>query len=356
MKDFVVLGRSGLRVSRLCLGTMTFGTEWGWGSAENAAQQIYDRYFELGGNFVDTADLYTGGSSEEFIGRFLKSRGDRDRAVIATKFSFNAQPDNPNAGGNGRKNILRAVEGSLRRLQTDYIDLYWLHSWDSITPAHEVLATIESLVASGKVRYFGLSNVPAWYLGQIQTIADLRGWERVCALQMEYSLAERNLEFEFVPAAMQFGIGLVPWSPLASGLLTGKYQRSHDALPGEGQGRLQAMKETSNPGFRKLFQDRNWAIADEVVKAAKEIGRSPAQIALNWVANRPAVASVILGATKLPQLDDNMGALDFTIPAELRTRLDQISEPETHYPYHFFGSMMQAMVHGENMPRRTATV
>ena len=277
LDDYVLLSRSGLRVSRLCLGTMTFGTEWGWGSAESA-REMFDRYLDAGGNFVDTADGYTGGSSESLVGKFIRDRGNRDRVVLATKFTFASEPGNPNSGGNGRKNIHRALEGSLRRLQTDYVDLYWLHAWDGLTPVDEVLSTLDGLVRAGKVRAIGFSDVPAWYLARAQTIAEFRGWEPLCALQLEYSLVERNIEREHVPAALALGVGICPWSPLASGMLSGKYRRDQ-AL--EGQGRLGEIQKSGNPGFLKLFTDRNWQIVDVLVSVAKEMGRPPAQVALN---------------------------------------------------------------------------
>src|SRR5512135_1389441 len=206
--SYALLGRSGLRVSPLCLGTMTFGTEWGWGADPDACRAMLRAYLEAGGNFVDTADLYTGGRSEEILGGLLREAGDRDRLVLASKFTFNARPGDPNAGGNGRKNILRALEGSLRRLGTEYLDLYWLHAWDGLTPVEEVMATLDALVRSGKVRHLGLSDVPAWYLARAQTLAEWRGLERICALQLEYSLVERSIEREFVPAALELGMGI----------------------------------------------------------------------------------------------------------------------------------------------------
>ena len=347
--EYVLLGRSGLRVSRFCLGTMTFGTDWGWGSAEYTSRQIFNHFLDSGSNFVDTADGYTNGTSETLIGKFLKERGDRDRVVLATKFGFGREEGNPNAGGLGRKNIYSALHTSLRRLQTDYIDLYWLHNWDGLTPAEEVVSTLDDLVRSGKVRYVGFSNAPGWFVGRAQTIAELRGYERIIALQLEYSLAERNIEREHIPAALEFGMGVTPWSPLAGGLLTGRYQPESGL---SGDGRLQAMKE--HPAFSALFTERNWNIAAELVKVAKEIGRSPAQVALNWVANRPAVSSLIIGATKIRQLEDNLSALDFAIPSELTNRLDEISAPEVHYPYYFFtGREFRDMVSGKTNVRRT---
>jgi aryl-alcohol dehydrogenase-like predicted oxidoreductase len=341
LRTYSPLGRSGLLVSPLCLGTMTFGTEWGWGAPKDTAFALLARYLDAGGNFVDTADGYTNGTSEELIGEFLAQPGRRERVVLATKFTFNASPGDPNAGGNGRKNVLRALEGSLRRLRTDYVDLYWLHAWDGRTPVEEVLTTLDSLVRAGKIRHFGLSNCPAWYVARAQTLADLRGWERASALQHEYSLVERNIEREHVPVALELGLGLTAWSPLASGLLTGKYRR--DAL---GAGRLGAVKDSGNPGFEKLFTERNWKLVDVVKEVARQVERTPAQVALSWVAHRPAVASLLIGATKLAQLDDNLAALDFELPAELAARLEQAGRPETVHPHHFFEPTMRAMIDG----------
>jgi aryl-alcohol dehydrogenase-like predicted oxidoreductase len=329
---------------------MTFGTEWGWGNAEETSRQIFNRYLDSGSNFIDTADGYTNGTSETLIGKFLKDRGDRDRVVLATKFGFGREQGNPNAGGNGRKNIYSALETSLRRLQTDYIDLYWLHNWDTFTPAEELMATLNDLTRSGKVRYIGFSNCPGWYLGRAQTIAELRGYERIIALQLEYSLVQREIEKEHVPAAVELGIGITPWSPLASGLLTGRYNGAGAGFSGEG--RLQAVKE--HPALGTAISERSWRIAGELVNVAKQIGRSPAQVALNWVTNRPAVSSTIIGATKLQQLDDNLASLDFTIPAELSKRLDEISKPEITYPYYFFYKQeFRDMVSGSTSVRPT---
>ncbi|MEM9784300.1 MAG: aldo/keto reductase, partial [Pseudomonadota bacterium] len=255
--QYFTLGRTGLKVSRLALGTMTFGDDWGWGAAEPVARRLFDLYVEAGGNFFDTADLYTGGRSEEMLGAFIRDSGQRDSAVIATKFSYNAEPGNPNAGGNGRKNILRAVDGSLKRLGTDYIDLYLLHTWDRFTPAEEVMRTMDDLVRAGKVRHVGLSDVPAWYAARAQTLAEWRGWEPVSALQLEYNLTERGIEDEFVDLGRETGAGLMVWSPLASGLLSGKYKPSRDGS--EGEGRLAAVAGSGNPVFEK-FTEQNCAI------------------------------------------------------------------------------------------------
>jgi aryl-alcohol dehydrogenase-like predicted oxidoreductase len=336
-----LLGRSGLRVSPLCLGTMTFGNDWGWGSEKDAARAIFLRYLEAGGNFIDTADLYTNGRSEELIGEFMKEAGNRERVVVATKYTFSARPDDPNAGGNGRKHLMEAVNGSLRRLQTDYIDLYWVHAWDGLTPVEEVMSSLNDLVRAGKIRHIGLSDVPGWYVGRAQTLAEWRGWERVCALQLEYSLIERNIEREFVAAAQELGLGICPWSPLGSGVLTGKYRRPSEG--GLGEGRLKTVAESGNPVFDKL-NETNFKILDAVLEVSKALGRSPAQVALNWIAKRPGVVSTIIGATKLSQLDDNLAALEFDIPADLSAKLEEASRPAPQFPYIFFGGFLRGMM------------
>lgn len=346
--EYFTLGRSGLRVSRLALGTMTFGTDWGWGSDKDTARQIFNRYVDGGGNFVDTADLYTNGVSETWLGEFMRERQLRDRIVLATKFAFSGQPDNPNAGGNGRKHMRRAVEASLRRLDTDFIDLFMLHAWDGLTPVDEVMRTFDDLVRAGKVRHVGLSNVPAWYASRAQALAEFRGYEPVSALQLEYSLVERSIESEFIPLGLAHGMGTMAWSPLASGLLSGKYRRSPSGPVG--QGRLQAVGGSGNPAFAK-FTERNFAIAAELESVAAEVGRSMAQVALNWVANRPGVASVIVGATRLVQLEDNLGALEFSLPDELTARLDRASGSPATFPYSFFTPGMQAMLAGSHAVR-----
>lgn len=341
--DYYTLGSTGLKVSRLALGTMTFGDDWGWGADEANARQLFDTYLSAGGNFIDTADLYTNGNSEQMLGRFIKDSSTRDRVVIATKFSYNVEPGNPNAGGNGRKNILRAVEGSLQRLGTDYIDLYILHTWDQVTPAEEVMRTLDDLVTSGKVRHVGLSDVPAWYAAQAQTLATERHLEPISALQLEYSLVERDIESEYVSLSQNLGSGIMVWSPLASGLLSGKYKPSQSGT--EGTGRLAAVADSGNPAFNK-FTKENWEIVAELEQVAGQLNRSMAQVAINWVASQPSVASVLMGATKLHQLEDNLGALDFEIPDELKQRLDVVSQPKPRFPYTFFEPTMQGMING----------
>ncbi|WP_341676647.1 aldo/keto reductase [Niveibacterium sp. SC-1] len=340
LAQYYTLGRSGLRVSRLALGAMTFGTEWGFGADKADARALFDAYVAAGGNLLDTADMYTNGTSETWLGEFVKEAGLRDRMVITTKFSHNPQPGNPNSGGNGRKNMIRAVEGSLRRLGTDYIDLFLLHNWDQLTQPEEVMRAFDDLVSSGKVRHVGLSDVPAWYASRAQTLAEWRGWEPLTTLQLEYSLAERNIEFEFTRLATDHGMGIMVWSPLSSGLLSGKYRPGQEA-----SGRLQTLKDSGNPAFEK-FTERNWRIVAELEKVAQEIDRPMAQVAINWVAHRPGVSSVILGATRLSQLQDTLKSLDFTLPDALRARLDAVSAPQAQFPYTFFGPEIQGMLHG----------
>lgn len=353
MMRYHLLGRTGLRVSPIALGAMTFG-EGGWHAGEDTARSIFLRYLEAGGNFIDTADIYAGGRSEELLGSFMKKTTTRDRLVVATKFTVATTPGDPNSGGNGRKNILASLDASLRRLDTDYVDLYWLHMWDAMTPVEEVMATFDTLVRSGKVRAVGLSNIPAWYAAKAQLLAQARGWEPVAALQLEYSLAERSIEREHIPAAADLGIGVIPWSPLANGLLTGKYARQRTERPNgsgrltkmEADGTLERTRASGNPTFTKLFTERTWRIVDLLSEVAREIGRSPAQVALNWVTRRPAVVSTLVGATSADQLDENLRALDFEIPREFAERLDEASRPEDIYPYYFSGTAVQPMING----------
>lgn len=346
--NYVLLGRSGLRVSPLALGTMTFGTEWGWGADPKAARGLFDRYLAAGGNFIDTADLYTEGTSETWIGDFVADGGTRDRLVIATKYGYNAAPGNPNAGGNQRKNLMRALEGSLKRLRTDYIDLYYLHTWDRLTPVDEVMRAMDDAVRAGKIRYVGLSDTPAWYAARAQTLAQWRGFEPVAAMQLEYSLVERNAELEFADLAVELGMGLVPWSPLAMGLLTGKY-KSSEAGPGAhfGEGRLQTTSAGGTPpvGFDK-FTPRNFGIVAALEEVAREVGRSMAQTALNWLHGQRGVASIIVGATRPAQLEDSLGAFDFKLSDAQRARLDAASVPARPFPYYMFADGHQARIAG----------
>ncbi|MFA5630189.1 MAG: aldo/keto reductase [Porticoccaceae bacterium] len=347
LSSYSLLGRSGLRVSPLCLGTMTFGNDWGWGADAAESRRIFDRYLDAGGNFIDTANTYTNGNSEKMLGDFMASTGNRERIVLATKFTITTSPGDPNATGNGRKNIYRALEASLQRLKTDYIDLYWMHMWDGITPVEEVVETLDNLVREGKIRYFGLSDVPAWYLARAQTIAELRGNAKVAALQLEYSLTDRNIEREHVPAALEMGMGICPWSPLASGFLSGKYSREKDGM-GSGQGRM-----TTDVRFHHQFTERNWKILDVVQEAASVLGKTPSQVALNWITKRPGITSTIIGASKLSQLEDNLAALEFDIPAELSQKLEDASKPGRIHLYDdFFAGEMQAAFRAANISKQ----
>lgn len=339
------LGRSGLRVSRLALGTMTFGNGNGWGCDRETSLALFDRYIESGGNFVDTADVYAGGTSETWLGEFIAERGLRDEVVLATKFTnnFSNTTGNPNAAGNGRKNIMRSLEASLRRLKTDYVDLYLLHTWDRLTPVEEVLRTMTDLVAQGKIRHFALSDVPAWYAARAKTLSDLRGFEPPCALQMEYSLVARGIDYEFPPMCQELGMGLMAWSPLGGGLLSGKYQPHVDPAAQAG-GRLKATAAVATAALRKTTP-QNWEIIAELDAVAKELGRSMPQVAINWVANRPAVSSVVLGATRVQQLEDTLGALDFALPPDLEARLDAASRLAPMFPYTFIDAFVPRM-HG----------
>lgn len=345
MQTYLTLGRSGLRVSPLSLGTMTFGTEWGWGAARDAAKQLFDLYVDAGGNFIDTADMYTEGTSETWLGEFIAERSLRDRMVVATKYTYSAAPGNPNAGGNHRKNLMRALDGSLKRLRTDYIDLYYLHTWDRMTPVDEVMRAMDDAVRAGKIRYVGLSDTPAWYASRAQTLAQWRGFEPVAAMQLEYSLVERHAENEFADLATELGLGLVPWSPLAMGLLSGKYRPNRDGHAAAGAGRLSTVGDKPGPGFDKLT-DRNFAIVAELEAVAQAAGRPMAQIALNWLAQRRGVSSIIVGATRPEQLQQSLGALDFTLDPALVAQLDAVSAPARPFPYYMFGDVQQARIHG----------
>jgi aryl-alcohol dehydrogenase-like predicted oxidoreductase len=340
-----LLGRGGLRVSPLALGTMTFGQQ-GWGTDEETARAIFRRYLDAGGNFVDTANIYAQGRSEEQLGKFIQETGSRERLVLATKFSGPTGPGDPNAFGNGRKNILAALEASLRRLQTDYVDLYWLHMWDTVTPVEEVMSTFDALVRSGKVRAVGLSDVPAWYAAKAQMLAAARGWEPVGALQLEYSLVEREIEREHIPAALDLGLGVIPWAPLAAGFLSGKYTRDDEGPAGAGRLAQPPYNLPQMRRFRRQLGDREWALLDAVRGIAADLGRSPAQVAINWVARQPGVVSTLIGANSLRHLEDNLAALDFDLSAEQLAQLDQLSRPQLYQPYTIFDPELRRLVLG----------
>ncbi|MCA2685741.1 MAG: aldo/keto reductase [Microcystis sp. M038S2] len=322
---YKLLGNSGLRVSELCLGTMTFGQDWGWGADKEESRAVFRAFAEAGGNFLDTANLYTNGTSETLVGEFVK--GDREKWVIATKYSLNTRPGDVNACGNHRKNLFQAVEASLKRLGTDYIDLLWLHLWDSLTPIEEVMRAFDDLVRMGKVLYIGISDSPAWIVSQGNTLATLRGWTPFIGLQIEYSLKERTPERELLPMAKALNIGVTAWSPLGGGVLTGKYNQ-----PNPVDGRLSM---TDQPF--QIF-DRDLKIAETVLEIAREIEKSPAQVALNWLRNRPNSLIPIIGARKLSQLQDNLACVDFNLTGEQLQRLDNISAISLGFPHELLAS------------------
>src|SRR3954471_2514623 len=278
LDTYRLLGRSGLRVSPLALGTMTFGTDWGWGANAADARRIFDTYVDRGGNFIDTANQYTNGTSEKFVGDFAREK--REQLVIATKYTLPLRAGDPNAGGNHRKSMVRSVESSLERLKTDYIDLLYLHAWDFLTPVEEILRAMDDLVRAGKLLYVGISDAPAWQVARMQTIADLRGWSPLIALQIEYNLIERTVERDLIPMAKEMGLGVIPWSPLASGVLSGKYSKKDldagagVASAGGTRKNVAAAQDALNP--------RGLDIADVVKAIAQELGKSPAQVALAW--------------------------------------------------------------------------
>src|ERR1700730_6651177 len=326
LNDYITIGNSGLRVSPFCLGAMTFGEDWGWGSSVAESEAIVSRFMERGGNFIDTANVYTKGHSEKILGDFIgRDRHKRDRVVIATKFFGNLHPGDPNGGGAGRKTIVSSCEQSLRRLQTDYIDLYWMHCWDRFTPIEETMRALDDLVAAGKVRYIGFSDTPAWKVSQAQTIARFRGWAPLVALQIEYSLLERTVEGELIPMALEMGLGVTPWSPLKSGVLSGKYTRENAATVKADRGE----RVTQNLG------EKVYAIIDELIAIAKESKASPASVALAWVQGRPGVAATIIGARRMNQLDQNLAALDLALTADQIARLDKLSKPTLGFPMQF---------------------
>jgi aryl-alcohol dehydrogenase-like predicted oxidoreductase len=305
---------------------MTFGQDWGWGSSVEESQRVLDRYLELGGNFLDTANVYTKGHSEKIIGDHLgRHSSKRDRVVIATKFFGNMYPGDPNGGGASRKSMAEACEQSLRRLQTDYIDLYWMHCWDTFTPMDETIRALDDLVTAGKVRYIGFSDTPAWKVTQAQVTAQMRGWTPLIAVQLEYSLLERTIEGELIPAALELGLGVTPWSPLKSGALSGKYTRENaqQAKPGRGE------------WTSRHFTEQAFRVIDVLLDVARKAGTTPARAALAWVQRRPGITSTIIGARTVEQLEDNVGALEVKLAPELVNALEEVSRPKLNFPYDF---------------------
>lgn len=348
--DYVTLGHSGLRVSRLCLGTMTCGEQWGWGSNDAVSAAVLDRYLAAGGNFLDTANIYTKGYSEAFIGDYLAkqtsapSNALRDRLVIATKFMGSMYRNDPNGGGAGAKSLIAACEQSLRRLKTEYIDLYWAHFWDRFTPIEEMLRAMEDLRRAGKVRYFGLSDHPAWVCADAQHVLKAMNAAPLIGLQIECSLAQRTVEAELLPMARHFGLGVTPWSPLRGGVLSGKFTRT--SRPSDPTRVL-----VNSPHLN----EKNYAIIDELIRIASEHSKergqsvSPAQIALAWLLQQPGVSSIIIGARTVAQLEDNLGCLRVALRAEDLEELDKVSAVSHPFPHDF-------LANAQNIIRGGATI
>ncbi|MDX6316290.1 MAG: hypothetical protein QOF84_253 [Streptomyces sp.] len=326
LDSFVTLGRSGLRVSPFCLGAMTFGEDHGWGATAAESEAMIAEYLDRGGNFIDTANIYTNGHSEKIIGDFFAGQNARrDRTVIGTKFFCNLHEGDPNGGGGGRKAMIHQCEDSLRRLQTDYIDIYWLHNWDRTAPIEETLRALDDLVTAGKIRYIGFSDIPAWKAAEAQTVAHFRGWSPVIAMQLEYSLLERTVEGELIPMAQELGMGVMPWSPLKGGFLSGKYSRKNaDSVDSK---RAALMGGGPSEADYDVIEAVNAVAADQDV--------SPASVALAWVRSRQGVTSTLIGARRMEQFRENLAALDVTLtPAQIAS-LDEVSEPALNFPAHY---------------------
>jgi aryl-alcohol dehydrogenase-like predicted oxidoreductase len=328
---YTLFGRSGLRVSELALGTMTFGEDWGWGASKEESRRIFDRFVEAGGNFIDTANNYTDGSSERFVGEFVAT--DREHFVVATKYSLSTRKDDPNAGGNHRKNMRQALEASLRRLNTDYVDVLWLHMWDGLTPVAEVLRAFDDLVRDGKVLYVGLSDTPAWVVSQSIAMAEARGWTAPVAIQAPYSVADRSVERESLPMARALGLAMTPWGLLEGGVLTGKYTDSS----------AEPRRYGDEPQ-----SERELTLAGEVKRIADEVGGSPAQVAISWVKQQPGHIVPILGARTETQIKDDLGCLGLELTAEQLQRLSEASPIQLGFPRSFLESdHVRGLIFGE---------
>jgi aryl-alcohol dehydrogenase-like predicted oxidoreductase len=338
--DYLLFGRSGLRVSELCLGTMTFGEEWGFGSSKEESKSVFETFVEAGGNFLDTANKYTEGTSERLLGEFVGV--ERERYVIATKYTLSMVPDDPNAGGNHRKNLFQSVEHSLRRLGTEYIDLLWVHAWDFFTSPEEILRGLDDLVRMGKVFYVGISDAPAWRVSQMNAIADLRGWTPFCGLQIRYSLIDRTAERDLLPMARALDLAVTPWGALGGGVLSGKYQ---DGLEGADTARQEMVAEQ--------LTERNLRIAGVVGEVAKELGTTSSRVALAWVREQQAKAQIvpILGARKKSQLEDNLASRTLELDEQSKAKLEEASRIELGFPHEFLAGGAREYVYGETLDR-----
>lgn len=335
-----LLGPSGLRVSEICLGTMSFGLDWGFGADEATSHAVLDAYAEAGGNFLDTANKYHNGQTEQFLGTWLPPH--RDRMVVATKYTLSMDHSDPNASGNQRKNLVRSVEASLRRMGTDYIDLMWVHAWDDQTPWQETLRALDDLVRAGKILYIGVSDTPAWVVAASQVHAELKAWSSYTALQIEYSLIERTPERELLPMAQHFGLSVLGWAPLGGGLLTGKYTRDTQA---------ESMHRTGNE-MRGRTSERNLAIARVVDDIADELGLASTRVALAWSLSRGYGVIPLVGARTVQQIDDSLQALQVQLSPEQLERLDAVSRPSLGFPHDFLRTpQVLDMIRGEVRPR-----
>jgi aryl-alcohol dehydrogenase-like predicted oxidoreductase len=320
--NYKLLGKSGLRVSELALGTMTFGEECGWGASKEESKKVFDAYVEAEGNFIDTANRYTEGTSEKFVGEFIASN--REHFVVGTKYTLFTRRDDPNLSGNHRKNMMHALDASLRRLNTDYIDLYWVHAWDFTTPEEEVLRGLDDMISTGKIHYIGISDTPAWIVSRMNAVAELRGWTQFVGLQIKYSLIDRSVERELLPMARKLDMAVTPWAVIGGGILSGKYNRNK-----EENGRAQIYKS---------INDNNLKIAEEVIKVADEIGCSPSQVAINWVRQQPGIIIPIIGAKSEKQLNDNLDCLRFSLNKEQLSKLNEASNIDLGFPHTFLDS------------------
>ncbi len=338
---YKLLGSSSLRVSELSLGAMTFGEETGIGSSEKVCKSIYDAYLEQGGNFIDTANIYTLGTSERMLAGFIKSN--RDELVLASKYSMTTDAGDLNAGGNHRKNLVQAVEKSLQRLDTDFIDLYWVHGWDHVTPVAEVMRALDDLVRAGKILHIGISNAPSWYIAEANTLARERNMTPFTAMQLHYNLVERGIEADYFDLAKAQNMAILAWSPLAAGLLSGKFTSDDDSVD------LSDSRLKNSHWGKAFLVDERLAIARGVGEIAAEIGVSSPQLALAWLLQRPLGPVIpIIGARKLEQLQDNLGCLDVQLTAEHIARLDALNQPNFAYPHSLLSNeMYKGMIHGE---------
>lgn len=334
---YKVLGKSGLKVSELSLGTMTFGEDWGWGANYDESKKVFDAYVNAGGNFIDTACNYTNGTSEKFVGDFIQ--GNRNRFVVATKFTLSQSPTDVNGGGNHRKNLIQSVESSLKRLKTDYIDLLWVHVWDKVTPVQEVMRGLDDLIRAGKVLYIGISDAPAWYVAQANTLSDLKGWSSFIGLQIKYSLLDRTPERDLIPMAKAFGITVTPWAPLGGGVLTGKYAN---------RDKFDTFRYTDDAWAKAILTPRNLKVADVVESVSKKLGVTSAQVAMAWLRQKEPTCVPIYGVRSQAQQVDILDCLNIVLDEAAMNELDEASKVELGFPHDFIdASMVKSLIYGE---------